>query len=153
MSSHLSSPPRQETLPTLHHPDTPVMGQRLLERGEDEAPWGEKLHSLQDSMHRTFSQFLINFTIQNPKALPSHRSVFAGKELNTAGEPASGSGGPAGSSKVPLRARVKNKSAPYNFGTGIKRSSVPFEMDFAYKRADAHHKHVSFIQPNQYARH
>lgn len=54
------------------------------------------------------------------------------------------------------RARVsasEEQTCPYNFGSGIKRSAVPFEMDFAYKPADEHHKHVSFIQSNQYTRH
>lgn len=49
--------------------------------------------------------------------------------------------------------KSEEQICPYNFGTGIKRSAVPFEMDFAYKRADEHQKHVSFIQSNQYTRH
>lgn len=54
------------------------------------------------------------------------------------------------------RARVstsQEQTCPYNFGSRIKRSAMPCEMDFAYKRADEHHKHVSFIQSNQYTRH
>lgn len=49
--------------------------------------------------------------------------------------------------------RSEAQICPYNFGTGIKRSAVPFEMDFAYKRVDEHQKHVRFIQSDQYTRH
>lgn len=32
--------------------------------------------------------------------------------------------------------KSEEQICPYNFGTGINRSAVPFEMDFAYKRAE-----------------
>lgn len=49
--------------------------------------------------------------------------------------------------------KTEEQMCPYNFGTGMKRSAVPFEMDFAYKQADEHHQHVSFMHSNQYTRH
>lgn len=49
--------------------------------------------------------------------------------------------------------KSEEKMCPYHFGPGIQRGAVPLETDFAYKRANEHHKHVSFIQSNQYTRH
>lgn len=77
-------------------------------------------------------------------------------EQNRTGEPALSAEAPWIFKGSTLRARVgksEEQTCPYNFGSGIKRNAVPFEMDFAYKRAHEHHKHVSFIQSNQYTRH